>query len=158
MSDREALFRQIILDHARERCGGDLPESATAAPPGLPGVGQSYQLNPVCGDEITVRVTIAGGVVSGVHWNGAGCTISMASASVLAELAEGLEPARLRTVMEKFRQLMRSGGRGDADPDETVLGDAVVFAGAARFPARVKCALLAWLAAEDALEQAAGTA
>lgn len=156
MDDRNALFQQIIVDHAKERCGGDLPESQTAAVPDSPGVGQSYQLNPICGDEITLRVVVRSDAV-GISWNGAGCSISMASASVLSSLAEELGVDRLQLAMEQFRQLMRSGTRtGDAQAtvDEELLGDAVAFAGAARFPARVKCAMLAWVAAEDALRQA----
>ncbi|MDJ0356109.1 Fe-S cluster assembly sulfur transfer protein SufU [Paenarthrobacter sp. PH39-S1] len=155
MSDLDALYQQTILDHARARSGGDLPESQTAAAPGLPGTGQSHQLNPVCGDEITLRVEVDGGKVTAVRWNGAGCAISMASASVLSELAEGLVPKELQGLIENFRELMRSRGRMEAD--EEVLGDAAALSGVSKYPARVKCAMLSWVAAEDALQQAVTT-
>lgn len=152
MSDLDVLYQQIILDHAKVRTGGDLPESETAAAPVFPGIGQSHQLNPVCGDEITLRVTVYAGKVTSVRWNGAGCAISMASASVLSELAEGVMPEELLGLISNFREVMRS--RGKLAGDEEVLGDAAAFSGVSRYPARVKCAMLAWVAAEEALRQA----
>ncbi|MCZ2402933.1 SUF system NifU family Fe-S cluster assembly protein [Paenarthrobacter sp. Z7-10] len=152
MSALDALYQQIILDHAKLRYGGDLPESQTAAAPLAAGVGQSHQLNPVCGDEITLRVEVQDGAVAAVHWNGDGCAISMASASVLSELAPGLGPKELQAVIESFREVMRS--RGKIEADEEVLGDAAALSGVSKYPARVKCAMLSWVAAEDALYQA----
>lgn len=156
MSELDAMYQQLILEHAKTRSGGDLPPAAAAVAPAEPGVGQSHQLNPVCGDEITLRLELdrSGTLVSvkDVSWAGDGCAISMASASILSELSEGMTPAELGSVITVFRELMRSRGRLEAD--EEVLGDAAALAGVAKYPARVKCAMLAWVAAEDALHQA----
>lgn len=145
----DQLYQQIILEHSKLRhgsgmAGADLPAGAAS--------GQSHQLNPVCGDEITVRVTVAEGKVSGLRWDGDGCSISMASASVLTDLADGLEAAELQRVIDSFREVLRSRGKVPADPE--ILGDAAAFEGVARYAARVKCAMLSWVAAEDALAQA----
>lgn len=145
----DQLYQQIILEHSKARHGSplagvDAPEGATT--------GQSHQLNPVCGDEITLRVTVSGGQVNGLRWDGDGCSISMASASVLTDLAEGMSPEELRTVIDSFREVLRSRGKVAADPE--ILGDAAAFEGVSRYAARVKCAMLSWVAAEDALGQA----
>ncbi|MGG5172018.1 Fe-S cluster assembly sulfur transfer protein SufU [Pseudarthrobacter sp. J1738] len=154
MSSLDSLYQQIILEHSKTRSGGDLPESETAAAPGTPGVGQCHQLNPVCGDEITLRLELSAdrSTVAGIHWNGDGCAISMASASILSEEAAGADPRHLKELIDTFRDLMRS--RGSIEADEEVLGDAAALAGVSKYPARVKCAMLAWVAAEDALRQA----
>lgn len=145
----DQLYQQIILEHAKARHGAGL---AGTAVPGGASSGQSHQLNPVCGDEITVRVSVADGKVSELRWDGDGCSISMASASVLTDLAEGMTADELRTVIDSFREVLRSRGKVAADPE--VLGDAAAFEGVARYAARVKCAMLSWVAAEDALGQA----
>ncbi|QCB98422.1 SUF system NifU family Fe-S cluster assembly protein [Arthrobacter sp. PAMC25564] len=145
----DQLYQQIILEHAKARHGSGL---AGAAVPEAASSGQSHQLNPVCGDEITMRVSVAGGKVSELRWDGEGCSISMASASVLTDLAEGLEADELRRVIDSFREVLRSRGKVPADPE--ILGDAAAFEGVARYAARVKCAMLSWVAAEDALNQA----
>lgn len=148
----DQLYQQIILDHSKARHGSGL--AGTPAPQGAAS-GESHQLNPVCGDEITVRVSVADGKVSEMRWDGEGCSISMASASVLADMVDGLDVQELRTLIDSFREVLRSRGKVAADPE--VLGDAAAFEGVARYAARVKCAMLSWVAAEDALAQAAAS-
>lgn len=145
----EQLYQQVILDHSKSRHGSGL--ASTAVPEGAAS-GQSHQLNPVCGDEITVRVAVSDGHVSQIRWDGAGCSISMASASVLSDLAEGMEIGEFTGVIDTFREMLRSRGKVAADPE--VLGDAAAFEGVSRYAARVKCAMISWVAAEDALGQA----
>ncbi len=145
----DQLYQQIILEHSKARHGSGL--AGAAAPEGTT-TGQSHQLNPVCGDEITLRVAVSGGSVSELRWDGDGCSISMASASVLTDLAEGMSAEELRVVIDSFREVLRSRGKVAADPE--ILGDAAAFEGVARYAARVKCAMLSWVAAEDALGQA----
>ena len=145
----EQLYQQIILEHAKLRTGSGLAE---APAPADATTGQSHQLNPVCGDEITVRVAVSAGKVAQLRWDGAGCSISMASASVLAELAEGMDVDSLTAVIDNFREVLRSRGKVAADPE--ILGDASAFEGVAKYAARVKCAMISWVAAEDALAQA----
>ncbi|MDI3193430.1 SUF system NifU family Fe-S cluster assembly protein [Pseudarthrobacter sp. AL07] len=145
----DQLYQQIILDHSKVRHGSGL--AGIAAPAGA-FTGQSRQLNPVCGDEVTLRVAVEGGKVAQISWDGEGCSISMASASVLSELAEGMTVDELRAVIGTFREVLRSRGKVHADPE--ILGDAAAFEGVARYAARVKCAMISWVAAEDALNQA----
>ena len=145
----EQLYQQIILEHAKLRTGSGLAE--TPVPAGALS-GQSHQLNPVCGDEITVRVAVSGGKVAQLRWDGEGCSISMASASVLADLAEGMDVGSFTAVIDNFRDVLRSRGKLAADPE--ILGDASAFEGVSKYAARVKCAMISWVAAEDALAQA----
>ncbi|ALU40080.1 iron-sulfur cluster assembly scaffold protein [Kocuria flava] len=152
MSGLDALYQEVILDHAKRRTGEGL-----AAPAPGHAVGESHQYNPTCGDEITVRVELATGPENGepverLSWEGEGCSISMAAASVLAETAPGLTRAELLGLIGAFRELLRS--RGTVEPDEELLGDAAAFAGVSRFAARVKCAMLGWVAAEESLGRA----
>jgi nitrogen fixation NifU-like protein len=146
----DQLYQQIILDHSKARHGSGL--AGVAAPAGT-STGQSHQLNPVCGDEVTLRVAVEDGKVAQISWDGEGCSISMASASVLSELAEGMTVEELHTVIGNFREVLRSRGKIQADPE--ILGDAAAFEGVSRYAARVKCAMISWVAAEDALNQTA---
>ncbi|MBG6083944.1 Fe-S cluster assembly sulfur transfer protein SufU [Zhihengliuella flava] len=148
MSGLEQLYQQIILDHSKRRLGEPLVEAEAGH-----AHGESSQHNPICGDQITLRVETAGDRMVRISWEGSGCSISMASASVLTELAEGLSRDELVSLIDQFRDVMRS--RGSVEADEDVLGDGAAFAGVAKFPARVKCAMLAWVAAENALLAAA---
>ncbi len=147
MNGLEQLYQQVILDHSKRRIGEGFKGIASEDPHG-----ESHQYNPTCGDEIRVRATIAHGKVTGLEWEGQGCSISMASASVLTELAVGETREEFLEQMDSFRSVMRS--RGTEVPDEELLGDASAFSGVSKFPARVKCAMLAWVAAEDAVNQA----
>lgn len=148
MSDLDQLYQQIILDHSRKRAGEGLPESAA------PHSAENHQYNPTCGDEINVRVTLeaSGNRIQAVAWEGDGCSISMAAASVLSEMAPGLSIAEFQSLIDQFRDMLRS--RGQTEPDEEVLGDAAAFAGVSKFVARVKCAMLSWVAAEEATKEA----
>lgn len=145
----ESLYQEIILDHYRHPQGKGLGE---------PFEGEAHHINPTCGDELTVRVHLTGAgaerVIASVTHDGQGCSISQASVSVLHDLVTGATPDAANAVYETFRELMH--GRGQVVPDEDVLGDAVAFAGVAKYPARVKCALLGWMAWKDAMEQAMG--
>lgn len=139
----DQLYQEIILDHYKRPRGRGLREPFTA---------QAHHVNPTCGDEVTVRVALTDGVLSDISYDGLGCSISQASASVLYELLRGRAQPDALAVHEAFVALL--GGRGQAVPDEGVLGDAVAFAGVARYPARIKCALLPWMAFKDAVERA----
>ncbi|MEW1981622.1 Fe-S cluster assembly sulfur transfer protein SufU [Citricoccus sp. NPDC079358] len=146
-SELQNLYQQVILDYSKNPYGVGLLGGAA---------GQSHQLNPTCGDEITLEVHLsgegAGRVVERIRWEGHGCAISQASASLLTELAEGLTVEDLRTRIDAFRTAMQS--RGKIAPDEDLLGDAVALGGVSRYVARVKCAMLGWVAAEHALVEA----
>ena len=141
--DLAGLYQQVILDHSREKHGFGLTPEADAS---------SHQVNPTCGDELTLQLHVADGVVSSVTWEGAGCSISMASASLLHDLAPGLTLAETRGRIALFRELMHSRGAGVDDEDE-LLGDAIVLEGVSKYVARVKCAMLAWVALEADLAQ-----
>lgn len=146
-SELESLYQQIILDHAKRRVGQGSTDPSSGAD--SLATGESHQLNPICGDEVTLRVWLEDSRIERVAWQGAGCAISMASASVLTELVSGSTRDEMMEQLDRFRELMRS--RGTVEPDEEVLGDAAAFAGVSRFPARVKCAMLAWVALEEAV-------
>lgn len=145
----EQLYQQIILDHSKERHGFPLREFD-----GTGRTGESHQLNPVCGDEITLRVAVVGSTLAAVSWDGEGCAISMASASMMTDLVGGSSRDEVIALVDTFREAMRSRGRIEADED--VLGDAAALSGVSRFPARVKCAMLAWVALEESLLAANG--
>jgi nitrogen fixation NifU-like protein len=136
----DSLYQEIILDHYKHPHGRGLRE---------PYDGEAHHVNPTCGDEITVRVASD---FSDISYDGLGCSISQASASVLHELLQGRAAPEIAGIHEAFVELMQ--GRGQVEPDEDVLGDAVAFAGVAKFPARVKCALLPWMAFKDAAARA----
>jgi nitrogen fixation NifU-like protein len=144
----DQLYQEIILDHYKHPHGRGLREPAD---PGQR-VAEAHHVNPTCGDEVTVRVAVGADVLTDISYDGMGCSISQASASVLHELLRGQVVGRAVTVHEAFVELM--SGRGQVTPDEDVLGDGVAFAGVARYPARVKCALLPWMAFKDAAARA----
>jgi nitrogen fixation protein NifU and related proteins len=141
----DSLYQEIILDHYKNPHHRGLREPYDA---------QVHHLNPTCGDEITLRVTLDGDKVADVSYDSEGCSISQASASVMADLVIGKDVDTATTAYEEFLALMQS--KGQAEPDEDVLEDAVAFTGVSRYPARVKCALLAWMAWRDAVSQAQG--
>ena len=146
----ESMYQEIILDHYRRPHHKGLREPFDA---------EVHHVNPTCGDEITLRVTLkdAGGepAVADISYDALGCSISQASVSVLTDLVIGKPVSEAMDISAEFLELMRS--RDGVEPDEDVLGDAVVFAGVAKYPARIKCALLGWMAWKDATAQAIGT-
>lgn len=142
-SDMQNLYQELVLDHSRTPHGFGLRAEVAA---------QSHQLNPTCGDEVTLQVHRGtDGTVEAIAWEGHGCAISQASASMLAVMAEGLTVPELAQRIEEFREAMRS--RGKIAPDEERFGDAAALGGVSRYVARVKCAMLSWVAAEDALRK-----
>ena len=154
----DELYQEIILDHWKHPRGKGLrePTESTESTGGAPRRhAESHQVNPTCGDEITVRVGLSGGERVEVSYDGLGCSISQASASVLYELVNGRPMGEAMKRYDAFAELV--GGRGQVEPDEELLEDGVAFAGVAKYPARVKCALLAWMAFRDAAARAAGT-
>jgi nitrogen fixation NifU-like protein len=141
----DSMYQEIILDHYKHPHRRGLREPFDA---------ESFQINPTCGDEVTLRVKLKDGSVEDVSYEGQGCSISQASTSVLTDLVVGQPlPAALST-MDSFVEMIQ--GRGQVEPDEEVLEDAVAFAGVAKYPARVKCALLGWMAFKDAISRADG--
>jgi nitrogen fixation protein NifU and related proteins len=139
----DQLYQEIILDHYKHPHGRGLREPFEA---------EAHHVNPTCGDEVTVRVHVRDGLVEDLSYDGAGCSISQAAASVLYELVHGQPVDRAFVRHDAFVTLM--SGRGQVEPDEELLEDAVAFAGVARYPARVKCALLPWMAFKDATARA----
>ncbi|GAA2677299.1 MULTISPECIES: Fe-S cluster assembly sulfur transfer protein SufU [Nonomuraea] len=141
----ESMYQELILEHYKHPQGRGLREPYDA---------EVHHVNPTCGDEITLRVKLGdGGKIEDVSYDGQGCSISQAAASVLHELATGSTVEESLSVVDEFTRLMQ--GRGQVEADEDVLGDAVAFAGVAKFPARVKCALLSWMAYKDAVVRSA---
>jgi nitrogen fixation NifU-like protein len=143
----ESMYQDIILDHYRNPHHKGLRDPFDA---------EVHHVNPVCGDEVTLRVTLKDvngePVVEDVSYDSLGCSISQASASVMSDLVIGKPVDEAMTISQAFVELMQSKGRGQ--PDEGVLEDAVAFAGVSKYPARIKCALLGWMAWKDATARA----
>ncbi|GAA2527673.1 Fe-S cluster assembly sulfur transfer protein SufU [Rarobacter incanus] len=149
-ADLQNLYQQIILDHARSPHGRGLVDYD-----GAESTGQSHQVNPTCGDEVTLRVALRGdgkdAVIESISWQGQGCSISQASLSVMTDLVQGSTVAQAYGVAGDFRALMDSRGRDAGDDLLDRLDDAAAFAGVSKFPARIKCALLGWAALRGAI-------
>jgi nitrogen fixation NifU-like protein len=141
----DSLYQEIILDHYKNPHHRGLREPFDA---------EVRHLNPTCGDEITLRVQLDGDTVKDVSYDSEGCSISQASASVMTDLVIGKDLQTATATADEFLELMQS--KGQLEPDEDVLEDAIAFAGVSKYPARVKCALLAWMAWRDAVGQARG--
>lgn len=145
----ESMYQEIILDHYRHPHHKGLRDPFDA---------EVHHVNPTCGDEITLRVTLkdAGGEpsVADVSYDALGCSISQASTSVLTDLVIGKPVSEGMEAGAAFLAMMHDR---ETEPDDEVLGDAVVFAGVAKYPARIKCALLGWMAWKDATARALGS-
>ncbi len=141
------MYQEIILEHYRRPLHAGLREPFDA---------QVQHINPTCGDEVTLRVTLKDGdsepVLADISYEALGCSISQASVSVMADMITGKTVSEAMAVSDEFLRLMQS--RGEIEPDEDVLGDAVAFEGVSKYPARIKCALLGWMAWKDATARA----
>lgn len=140
-SDRSAqisaLYQEMILDHYRRpRNKGEIENPDETI----------VMKNPLCGDEIEVQIRYEGDSVADIAFSGRGCSISQASASMMTQMIKGKSVAEIDELRNQFRSMVM----GNADADEKSLGSLRALGGVARFPARVKCALLAWNALEEA--------
>jgi nitrogen fixation NifU-like protein len=141
----EDLYQEIILDHYRGKHHSGLREPYDA---------EVHHVNPTCGDEVRLRIRLNGDTVTDVSYEALGCSISQASTSVMTDLVIGHDVAHDLDLYEEFLTMMQ--GKGQIEPDEDRLEDGVAFAGVAKFPARVKCALIGWSAFRDAVMRAQG--
>lgn len=139
----DSLYQEVILDHYKRPLNKSLKGNPTV---------QVHHVNTSCGDEITLNLHTDGTLVSEVSWDGVGCSISQASTSVVSDLIRGKTINEALTIIEAFQAMIQS--KGTDSGDEELLGDGVAFAGVSKFPARVKCALLGWMAVKDAISQA----
>ncbi len=139
----DQLYQEMILDHYKKPRGRGLRE---------PFISQVRHVNPVCGDEVELRINLVNGKIEDVSYEGMGCSISQASASVLYELMVGKSVDDALSRVDAFQEMINS--RGQIEPNENLLEDGIAFAGVSKFPARVKCALLSWMAFKDATIQA----
>jgi nitrogen fixation NifU-like protein len=142
----ESMYQEIILDHYKHPHHRGLPAEFDA---------EVHHVNPTCGDEVTVRLRLVDGVIADLGWEGEGCSISQASTSVMSELVIGQSVPAALHLQAHFRELMQSQGQASLD-DEAAdqLEDAIAFHGVSKYPARVKCALLGWMAMKGAVAQA----
>lgn len=137
------LYQEVILDHYKNPQNKKLSANYDA---------QVHHVNPSCGDEIDLNITIKDGAVAAITWDGVGCSISQASVSILTDLLIGKSINDAYKIYDEFVALMQS--KGTITGDEDILEDAVALAGVSKYPARIKCALLGWMAFKDASVQA----
>jgi nitrogen fixation NifU-like protein len=137
------LYQEVILDHYKNPQNKKLSPNYDA---------QVHHVNPSCGDEIDLNITIKDGAVAAITWDGVGCSISQASVSILTDLLIGKSITDAYKIYDEFVALMQS--KGTITGDEDLLEDAVALAGVSKYPARIKCALLGWMAFKDASVQA----
>jgi len=138
----DSLYQEVILDHYKHPQHKSLSPNPTV---------QVHHVNTSCGDEITLNLHTNGTSVEDISWDGVGCSISQASTSVVSDLVRGKSIAEALAIIDAFQAMIQS--KGNDAGNEDVLGDGVAFAGVAKFPARVKCALLGWMAVKDAISQ-----
>jgi nitrogen fixation NifU-like protein len=137
------LYQEVILDHYKNPLNKSLAKEYDV---------QVHHINPSCGDEITLNITLTGNMISRITWDGVGCSISQASVSIASDLLVGKTLDVSESITEEFMDLMQSKGKKSGN--ELVLEDAVALAGVSQYPARIKCALLGWMAIKDAAMQA----
>ncbi|MGO1544776.1 MAG: Fe-S cluster assembly sulfur transfer protein SufU [Gulosibacter sp.] len=149
MTGLDGLYQDIILDQSRQRKGEGEIEPFDA---------EHFEKNPSCGDEIRLRVRLDGDRIADIGWTGDGCSISMASASILVTQLVGRTVADATSGIETMRTMLRSRGNAAIDPDSDeaeLIGDAIALEGVGKYVMRVKCAMLGWVALEAALRAAA---
>jgi|UniRef100_UPI00404A08F4 nitrogen fixation protein NifU and related proteins len=139
----DSLYQEVILDHYKRPQHKGLAATYDA---------QVHHVNPSCGDEITLNISLDADKVAAITWDGVGCSISQASVSILSDLLLGKSITEADLVLNNFTELMQS--KGTMVGDDAILEDAVAMAGVSKFPARIKCALLGWMAYKDAVVQA----
>jgi nitrogen fixation NifU-like protein len=150
MTVTDSMYQQIILDHYKHPNNRGELASFDA---------EVHHVNPTCGDEVTLRVRLADGDIAELGWVGEGCSISQASTSVMSDLVVGNSIADALELQEKFLELMQSQGHPELSEDEIdALDDAIAFEGVSKYPARVKCALLGWMAMKSAVSEALANA
>jgi nitrogen fixation protein NifU and related proteins len=143
----DSMYREIIIDHYKHPQHRGLPADYDA---------EVHHVNPTCGDEVTLRVRVADGSIADLGWVGEGCSISQASTSVMSELVVGHSVDEAMQLQDRFLRLMQSQGQAEiSEADADALDDAVAFEGVSKYPARVKCALLGWMAMKGAVADAA---
>jgi nitrogen fixation NifU-like protein len=143
MMQLDNLYQEVILDHYKHPENKGLNATYDA---------QVHHVNPSCGDEITLNLSLDGTKIKNLSWDGVGCSISQASVSIMSGLILGKTLLEAQAILDNFVELMQSKGTGK--PDESILKDAVALAGVSQYPARIKCALLGWMAYKDASVQA----
>ncbi len=139
----DSLYQAVILDHYKSPKNKGLLLEKSA---------EVHHVNPSCGDEITLNLLLDSDRVKSISWDGVGCSISQASVSIMTELVLGKEVDEALKIIDHFSELMAS--KGQMTGDEEILEDGIALAGVSKFPARVKCALLGWMAFKDASLQA----
>jgi nitrogen fixation NifU-like protein len=143
MMQLDNLYQEVILDHYKNPQNKVLDPNSDI---------QVHHVNPSCGDEVTLGVILDGDKVRSITWEGVGCSISLASTSIASDLLTGKTLEQARSISDEFLELMQSKGSVEGDPE--ILEDAVALAGVSKYPARIKCALLGWMAFKDASLQA----
>ena len=143
-SELRDLYQEVVIDHSKNPRNFRRPEGANRSAEGM---------NPLCGDEITVHLKLAGDVIQDIGFQGAGCAISKASASLMTSALKNKTKAEAEALFERVHSMISEGPRSKVDPQE--LGKLAVLSGVWEFPARVKCATLAWHTLRSALDGAA---
>lgn len=143
MMQLDNLYQEVILDHYKNPQNKVLDPNSDI---------QVHHVNPSCGDEVTLGVILDDDKVMSITWEGVGCSISQASTSIASDLLTGKTLEQARRISDEFLELMQSKGSVEGDPE--ILEDAVALAGVSKYPARIKCALLGWMAFKDASLQA----
>jgi len=137
----DSLYQEVILDHYKRPHHKGL----------IAGDIQVHHINPSCGDEITLSLKLSGSKIASITWDGVGCSISQASVSIMSDLLVNKEVTEADAVLNSFVEMMQSKGKDSGD--EAILEDGVALAGVSKYPARIKCALLGWMAYKDAVTQ-----